>query len=288
MMAVVGAQLGVPRGAVGRPAVLPTNRWGQAATSTRSLSPTTGAAVSRRVSYALLGAGLAQGVAAGLLLFRLFRHGRWSLPGVIREIGADLGTFIYVAGSTTAAFSLFGSLAGRYADRLAQLASTDALTDLLNARAFHRRLHEEIVRATRYRQPLSLMLLDLDDLKRVNDARGHEAGDKALLSVAAAIRSGLREADLGARLGGDEFGLLAPNTNQPAALVLGERLRALVAGGDGAASRPDTTVSIGIVSFGASDRETATERSLLRAADAALYQAKREGGNRVAAVRAPR
>ena len=89
------------------------------------------------------------------------------------------------------------------------------------------------------REPLSLLLMDLDGLKRVNDQFGHEAGDAALRSVAAAMRSGLREIDLGAQIGGDEFAVLAPQTDAEAAIVLAERLRALVAtAGNGRGGRP--------------------------------------------------
>jgi diguanylate cyclase (GGDEF)-like protein len=204
-----------------------------------------------------------------------------SLVGELtREIAADLGTYLYTTISTTMAFSLFGGVVGDSADRLAQLATTDGLTDLLNSRAFRQRFHEEMVRAVRYRQPLSLLIVDLDGLKRINDEYGHDAGDKALCRVAAAVRAGLREADLAARIGGDEFAVLAPNTNETAAIVLGERLRALVADGNPSGVELGTSVSIGIASFVPSHRDAVSERSLMRAADMALYRAKREGGNR--------
>lgn len=238
----------------------------------------------RRLSYALIGAGLAQGAAAGLLLLRVGELRQVSLAEIGREVATDLGTYAYVAVSTTVAFSLFGGLVGHYADRLAQLASTDPLTGLLNARAFRSRFHEEMVRAMRYRQPLSLLIADLDGLKRVNDEYGHEAGNDALRRVATAIRSGLREADVGARVGGDEFVVVGPNTDESAAIVLAERLRALVARGN--AIQRGTTVSIGIASFVPSDEDGVSELALMRAADAALYQAKRDGGNS-ARVNAP-
>jgi diguanylate cyclase (GGDEF)-like protein len=241
-------------------------------------------AVPRCLSYALIGAFVAQGAAAGLLFLRLRERRQFSLGEVEREIARDLGTYAYVAVSTTAAFSLFGGLVGHYADQLGQLASTDGLTGLLNARAFRHRFHEEMVRAMRYRQPLSLLVVDLDGLKRVNDKYGHEAGDDALRRVAAAIRNGLREADLGARVGGDEFAVVGPNTNEAAAIVLAERLRALVAQGNANTAQRGTTVSIGIASFVPSDRDVSSELALTRAADAALYRAKRDGGNRVTAA----
>jgi diguanylate cyclase (GGDEF) domain len=212
------------------------------------------------------------------------RHGL-SVRSVMQEIRTDRETYIYTATSTTLVFALFGGVLGYYADRLAQLATTDPLTGLFNARAFHERLRQELGRAARYQEPLSLLIVDLDGLKRVNDDYGHEAGDAALRSVAAAIRRGLREIDLGARLGGDEFGVLAPRTNEESAVVLAERLRALVARGVNGPTGRGTTISIGIASLVPSRDERPTPVSLMTAADEALYLAKREGGDRVAGGR---
>src|SRR5206468_3983540 len=192
--------------------------------------------------YALTGGVLGLGAPACLLLMRL-RDGGLSFRSAIAEIQSDRETYVYSATSTTLAFALFGGVLGHYADRLARLATTDPLTGLFNPRAFHDRLRQELGRVARYREPLSLLVLDLDGLKRVNDQFGHEAGDAALRSVAAAIRRGLREIDLGARIGGDEFAVLAPQTGAEAAVVLAERLRALVAkAANSRGSRP-TTIS---------------------------------------------
>jgi diguanylate cyclase (GGDEF)-like protein len=234
----------------------------------------------RRTLYALAGGVLGLGAPSGLLFIRLMRRGL-SVRSAIQEMRTDREIYIYTATSTTLAFALFGGVLGHYADRLAQLATTDSLTGLFNARAFHERLRQELGRAARYQEPLSLLIVDLDGLKRVNDQYGHEAGNAALRSVAAAIRSGLREIDLGARLGGDEFGVLAPRTNEESAVVLAERLRALVAiRVKGAASR-GTTISIGVTSLVPSRGARPTPVALMAAADEALYQAKREGGDRV-------
>lgn len=234
----------------------------------------------RRTRYAVAGGLLGLGAPAGLLLVRLRRR-RLSVRSVTREIEAERETYIYSAASTTLVFALFGGVLGHHADRLAQLATTDPLTGLSNARAFHERLRQELGRAVRYREPLSLLIVDLDGLKRVNDQYGHEAGDAALRSVAAAIRSGLREIDLGARLGGDEFGVLAPRTNEESVRVLAERLRALVAKGVNGPTGRGTTISIGIASLVPSRDERPTPASLMAAADEALYLGKREGGDRV-------
>lgn len=241
-----------------------------------------GGVSTRRLLYAMTGCVLGLGAPAGLLLTRLRRH-EFSMRSVLEEIGRDRETYVYSTMSTTVAFALFGGVLGQYADRLARLATTDSLTGLYNPRAFHDRLRLELGRMARYRETLSLLILDLDGMKRVNDQFGHEAGDAALRSVAAAIRSGLREIDLGARIGGDEFAVLAPQTDAKSAVALAERLRALVAKSvDGSAGR-STTVSIGIVSVASSTDEPPTPASLMATADTALYAAKRAGGNRVSA-----
>ncbi len=236
----------------------------------------------RRMLYAMAGGVLGLGAPAGLLLTRL-RRGTFSMRSVLEEIGSDRETYIYSAMSTTVAFAAFGGVLGHYADRLAHLATTDPLTGLYNPRAFHDELSHELVRTARYREPFSLLIMDLDGLKRVNDQFGHEAGDEALRAVAEAIGNGLREIDLGARIGGDEFAVLAPRTDALAAIALAERLRALVAKGVEERAGRGSTISIGIGSVGPSTHAPPTAASLMAAADAALYAAKRAGGNRLSA-----
>ena len=208
------------------------------------------------------------------------RRRRLSLRSVTREIEGECETYIYSAVSTTLVFALFGGVLGHYADRLAQLATTDPLTGLFNPRAFHERLRQELIRAARYQEPLSFLIMDLDGLKRVNDQYGHAAGDAALRSVATAIRSELREIDFGARLGGDEFGVVAPSTNEESAVVA-ERLGTRVANGGKDLEGRGATVSIGIASLVPSRDERPASASLMAAADESLYLAKREGGDRV-------
>jgi len=232
--------------------------------------------------YAMAGGVLGLGAPAGLLLTRL-RRDAFSMRSVLEEIGSDRETYTYTAMSTTVAFAVFGGVLGHYADRLAHLATTDPLTGLFNPRAFHDELRHELGRTARYREPLSLLLMDLDGLKRVNDQFGHEAGDAALRAVAGAIGKGLREIDLGARIGGDEFAVLAPRTDAQAAVALAERLRALVAKGVDDRAGRGSTISIGIASVSPSTDAPPTAAALMAAADAALYAAKRAGGNRVSA-----
>jgi two-component system cell cycle response regulator len=185
-------------------------------------------------------------------------------------------------------FALFGWRLGRQADRLIELSTTDGLTGLLNARGFYRQLHHELARAGRSRQPLSIVALDLDGLKRINDRQGHEAGDRALRAVAETMRETLRTTDIGARVGGDEFTVLAPNTNAAAALTLAERIRTRAADPRSPLALLAATVSLGVVTFDPS-KDTATDAAaLMRTADDALYDAKRGGGNRAASGVLPR
>jgi diguanylate cyclase with GGDEF domain len=105
-------------------------------------------------------------------------------------------TFVYVTVSTLVVFSVFGYVLGRQADALVDLSRTDALTGLGNHRAFTERVAQEVSRAARYRLPLSLLLVDVDRLKAINDRGGHAGGDAALRLVADALRADARESDL--------------------------------------------------------------------------------------------
>lgn len=231
--------------------------------------------MSRRALYSLAGALLALGAPLGLLLLQAIRAGQLSWAWLVQELAERAAVHAYVAVGTVLAFTLFGYVLGREGDAMCDLARTDPLTGLLNRRAFAERLHDEVSRATRYRSPLSLLLLDLDGLKRINDRLGHHAGDSALQSLARSLRAGCRSADLAARWGGDEFVVLAPETRQAEALELAERIRAHVA-----ASPSGVAVSIGVAT---ADPVTAAAAFLESAADAAVYQAKKQGGNQVVA-----
>ncbi len=163
---------------------------------------------------------------------------------------------------------------------LAVLAATDELTRVPNRRAFLGRAAQELARARRHGQALSLMMVDVDHFKGINDRHGHNAGDEILRVVADLLSDALRETDLLARFGGDEFALLLPETPSAGAEVLAERLREALekaqihAAGESVA----VTLSCGITSYrdGDSDIETLVER-----ADRALYRAKRGGRNRI-------
>ena len=154
--------------------------------------------------------------------------------------------------------------------RLELTARTDQLTGLPNRRAFDEQLSQEIARARRRGAPLSLLLLDLDRFKQLNDSRGHLAGDDALKVVAATIRSRVREVDWPARIGGDEFAAVLPDAAEPEATLIADRLRETVAAAFAGDPVP-LAASVGTAT--ASGGELDAER-LLAAADRALYRAK--------------
>lgn len=146
-------------------------------------------------------------------------------------------------------------------------AQTDDLTALSNRRHFHRELEREIAAARRTRSPLSLLLLDLDNFKAINDSHGHDRGDAALQTVADAIRQHLRAADLAARVGGDEFVIMLPHTGRADAEALATTIATTISD---ALAALGTTASIGVSTL----RER-PDHNLLAEADRLLYQAKR-------------
>jgi diguanylate cyclase (GGDEF)-like protein len=234
--------------------------------------------MTKRRCYAAIGGCLALGAPLGLLGLRAARARELSPRWMVAETTGDAATYLYVAASTMLAFSLFGRVLGRQADRLQEAARTDALTGLWNRRAFQDRFEEEFARATRHGLHLSVLLVDVDRLKEINDKSGHRSGDLALQQTAAALRSGSRVDDVCARCGGDEFVVLALGTAGEEALRLAERVR--VSAGRGWVGGP--TVSIGVATLDP-DHPHSSPHALLSQADAALYEAKTLGRNRVVA-----
>src|ERR1051325_4675907 len=162
---------------------------------------------------------------------------------------------------------------------LAKLVIQDQLTNVLNARAFADRLAQELDRNRRYPHPLSLLYMDLDNFKVINDTHGHQTGDAVLRLVADAMRGSVRQADVVGRLGADEFAVLLPETDAQLADAAAKRL---VAGLRNVfKGTPSVTASIGVVSCSATDAST---DDLLRRADQAMYDAKRMGKDRVVQV----
>jgi diguanylate cyclase (GGDEF)-like protein len=164
---------------------------------------------------------------------------------------------------------------------LKRLAHEDALTGLANRRSFMDALEREVERSDRYTRPLSLVLLDMDFFKQVNDTHGHAAGDDVLRSAAGVLRSVCRDVDLAARLGGEELALLLPETDAAGAATVAERVRTRMESATHESPAGQTftvTASIGVASVPAG---TKSGTALLQAADEALYRAKGGGRNRV-------
>jgi diguanylate cyclase (GGDEF)-like protein len=160
------------------------------------------------------------------------------------------------------------------ATTLVRLSGTDQLTGLANRRAWDRELSRAIATARRSSAPLAVALVDVDHFKRVNDTRGHAAGDRLLAAAAAAWAATLRAGDLLARYGGEEFVVLLPGSDAEAAVHAAERIRLACPDGE--------TCSVGVAVLAPAE----TAEDLVGRADAALYAAKRAGRNRTALAEA--
>lgn len=168
-----------------------------------------------------------------------------------------------------------------YEKKLLQLTRIDFLTKLYNRRFIDKRLTEELERCRRFGNPLSLILIDIDFFKKINDIHGHLCGDNTLRSVASILMRMVRVVDIVGRYGGEEFCCILPETCSASAYVLAERLRLEIATevftfGD---VHFNLTISLGVAEY---NERTSSLETLVRQADEALYQAKKEGRNRVA------
>ena len=238
------------------------------------------------VAAALVAVVLVSGMAAGLQPFG-------SLPP--REAAVTAQGFLFIVTLTTLGFAaLLGELRRHKAEllarvaertrelqaaneRLAHLAAVDPLTGVGNRRLFDQALGIEMARARRYGVPLSLVLADLDHFKRVNDTRGHAAGDEVLREVGRALRECARGADVVARYGGEEFAIILPHTTLEQALRFAERARRAISG-----LPAGVTASFGAAQLGPQDDAA----RLAAGADAALYRAKAAGRDCVAPAQA--
>jgi diguanylate cyclase (GGDEF)-like protein len=177
-------------------------------------------------------------------------------------------------------------LAEQHATDLETRAAVDWLTGLYNRRHFETLAHAELSRCQRYLRPLSVLILDIDHFKTVNDRFGHAAGDRVLQAVAAICQATKRDADVVARIGGEEFAIMLPETTDAAAVQFAERLRRqlrehapMLESG-----KLPVTISVGVA---AATATTPGVDALMRCADEALYQAKRSGRDRVCVWRPP-
>ena len=228
----------------------------------------------RKWMYPFLGTMLATGAPAGHLALRCaLGQVSFSVVGVRAEVGAHALSYAYMWFSTLVVFLLLGRLVGKKADGLAADSARDPLTGLWNRRHSQVRMNEELRRARRDQTALTLLLIDVDRLKSINDQQGHQAGDMALRVVAQAIQETRRHTDVATRIGGDEFMVLAPSTTEVEGASLADRIQKALQ-----FRSSDVTVSIGI-----SDLQGLAEqsgRALFAAADRALYEAKHLGRNR--------
>ena len=167
------------------------------------------------------------------------------------------------------------------AQALEKMATTDALTGVANRRQFYSRMAREFERAQRYARPLSVIMIDIDFFKRVNDSYGHAAGDEVLRAISARCAGVIRESDLLGRVGGEEFCVMLPETAEDAACIVAEDLRDIIARTAIPTAQGDPVQVT--ASFGVATRQQAhaSFESLLSRADSALYAAKQAGRNRV-------
>ena len=240
-----------------------------------------------RLTYALI--GLVLGIAApiGALVIRvLFMH-----AALVADIAANRFFYIYQLIGTCVVFVIAGWIAGLRAEQLREaesfyhaLSEHDALTGLYNARAFRNRYGRLLERAARRGAPVSLLLIDVDHLKRINDRYGHTTGNKVLMHVATALREAKRAEDSAARWGGDEFAILLEGADEAAAMRVAENVLAQVRAKPVSFTRGlTTTVTIGACTA----THVSAETDLFVSADRALYTAKREGRDRVVSCTVP-
>ncbi|MFA5238113.1 MAG: sensor domain-containing diguanylate cyclase [Phycisphaerae bacterium] len=184
-----------------------------------------------------------------------------------------------------ALIELFGQLIGasigniKLFEKIQHQATTDGLTGLANHKTFYDILEKELWRMRRYGGQISLIMVDIDNLKKTNDAHGHHAGDKVIREISKKLRSCIRQIDTAARYGGDEFAVILPNTLLADAIVVAERMVDSVSGSPITWKKEQIalSISVGVGEYGAeSSPEDITNRS-----DKALYMAKQSGKNTV-------
>jgi diguanylate cyclase (GGDEF)-like protein len=205
--------------------------------------------------------------------------------GLVVDPTPQVGPLVTMAVNLTGVYLLayIGASVGREQrrarDAAIRLSTVDALTGLNNRSYFFSALEREIARGDRSGRAFCMVMLDLDDLKAVNDRFGHVAGDQVLRGVADVVRGGVRKIDTAARYGGDEFVALLPETDPTGGWVVAEKIRQTVSEHGLPGVDPGPTVSVGVVSYPADGRSA---DALLVSADRAMYASKRGGKNRVA------
>lgn len=225
---------------------------------------------------------LAQGAVLGLGAPLGWQLLRWLFDLEPTHPRYELVLDVYMAVGGVLVFAVFGYHLGRKEQRLERLTLVDPLTSLYNRRHFELMLDAEFARHLRDGGDLSLLVLDLDHFKLVNDTWGHQEGDRVLVTLAGILRAGLRTQDVAARVGGEEFAVIMPGVGGAGAMAAAERLRLAVRDGTflvGPGTRIPVRISIGVAS---TERIVVNGPSeLFRLADDALYRAKGLGRDRV-------
>jgi diguanylate cyclase (GGDEF)-like protein len=227
------------------------------------------------------------------------RHARIAWSGAaysVRDLGSTNGTFVNDSsvqegtlndgdqikiGRTIFKFICGGNIELSYHEEIYRLMTFDGLTQIHNKRYFHEALEREVSRSRRYRRALSIILFDIDHFKRINDSRGHLAGDSVLRQLASIAANNVRREDILARVGGEEFALIVPEVPLEGARTIAEKLRGLI---EKAVFRFEdnnipVTASFGVAALPADSQRMADE--LFNEADERLYSAKKAGRNRV-------
>ena len=242
---------------------------------------------SLRLIYTLIGLVLGIGAPIGAFVIRfLFMPQVHAAP--LGDLSANRFFYIYQLVGSCVVFTVAGFTAGIRAEQLREaesfyhaLSEHDALTGLYNARAFRSRYGRLLERAARTGAPISLLLIDIDHLKHINDRYGHPTGNKVLMHVANALREAKRSEDSAARWGGDEFAILLEGADATSARRVAENVVARVKAKPVAFTRGlSVTVTVGACTAWHANPDA----DLFAAADRALYEGKREGRDRVAAV----
>jgi diguanylate cyclase (GGDEF)-like protein len=171
-------------------------------------------------------------------------------------------------------------------DKLRELSVKDGLTGLYNHRHFQELFDTELLRSNRYKIPLTLMMIDLDYFKNINDSFGHPNGDMVLQKIAKVMSASVRETDIVARYGGEEFAIIMPQTDLKNAAISGEHIRKTAEEMEVLADDLiiKTTVSIGVVTYMPQENEC-KKLNILNAADKALYNSKKGGKNKLSVAK---
>ncbi|MFZ5523968.1 MAG: EAL domain-containing protein [Pseudomonadota bacterium] len=246
-----------------------------------------GTVIDTVVAYTLAAMG-----AVFIILYFLMRHlvalPLSNLANVMRDMTRDMNFSHRVSGSAwylelkqlTDYFNHLLATIRDYSARLEELSIRDPLTGLYNRRKFHEFLHNEIIRASRHERGFSVIMVDLDDFKYINDTFGHPTGDMALKEIAVMLAAELRSVDVLARLGGDEFAVILPETEVAMGLQVANKLHQALAGKEFQlpVGKKRITASFSMVSF---PKDGRSEDQIYAAMDAVLYKAKAQGKNQV-------